>query len=252
MSGLTKEEGGRTFLGIFDGNFEVRYKTPQEGCKNRVNKNNKTIYFQDFNALTGTLRGLTMKEAELVAGIKTMFYVITMQDSEGKMYQLDLQESSSSTFYLLGKLAQVDVTKPFKIKVWATVDNDKKKTNFAVYQGSSDSVKALWTKDNPNGCPEMVKVKFKGNDVWDDTERNAFVREFMHTNVASKIEAPVEATTSAPDGPQDDTEEPGADAPDWLKGGAGAQQQAPPPTAKDEKPTGKGAPTPKTNPFAKK
>lgn len=266
MEGLAMEEGGRVFLGIFDGLFEHKYKTPQPGCKQRINKNGKTIYYTPYNSLTGTLRGLTMKEAELVPGVKTMFWAVTMQTADGKFLQIDLQESSSSTFYFLSRLVCADVTKPMKLKVFAEVKDDKKKTILLIYQGSDKPIAGLWTKDHPGDCPDMVKTMFRGKEVWDDTDRNAYVREYVYNTVASKIVAPVEAAESAPDGPQDDPDEgAGAEVPDWLTKAQTAPQQAPPPTAKDEKgfkaapvqaPAPRKnpaqAPAPKENPFLKK
>ena len=234
VEGLGKRESNKTFLGVFDGNFELRFKTPRPGCKTRVNKNNKTIYYEDFGSVEGTLCGLTMKESEIVPGQKQMFYIIALRNKTGHVIQFDLQESSSSTFSLLGKIARIDPKLPIKINVWADVKNDKKTTNWALYQ-NNESIKSLWTKDNPNGCPDLKKVVFRGKEQWDDVERNDYVREFLATNIVPKIETPVAINDQheGPDGPLDDPdEEPGAEAPDWLKEG----ETAPPITAADENP----------------
>lgn len=242
MEGLGKRESNKTFLGVFDGNFELRYKTAQPGCKTRVNKNGKTIFFEDFASVEGTLCGLSMKESEIIPGQKMMFYIIALRNKSGHVIQFDLQESSSSTFSLLGKIARIDPALPIKINVWADVKNEKKTTNWALYQNNA-SVKSLWTKENPNGCPDLKKVNFRGKDQWDDVERNEYVREFLATNIVAKIQAPVslEHNTEGPDGPQDDTDETqGSEAPDWLK-----KDEAPPITAADEKPH-KANPAPAT------
>ncbi len=233
MSGLSMEVGGRTYLNTFDGFFELRKKEPEPGTIQRITKNGKTINVLRFNNLEGTVRGLEIKESE-IAGVKMKFYVIIVEDDDKKIYQLDLAVNSSSTSLFLSRLMQADITKPLRIKIFATVENDKKKTQILVYQGSDKPFKAFWTKENPAGCPPMVEVMFKGKKEWDDTERNAYIQKEVFTKIVPKIVKPVAAagatTTEGPDGPPDDVDDSGL--PDFLKPGQGAPPPTSPPPGK--------------------
>ena len=52
--------------------------------------------------------------------------------------------------------------------------NDKTKTTIFVAQNDK-AAKWYYTRDNPNGLPQLKKIKIKGKEAWDDTE----VMEFL-------------------------------------------------------------------------
>jgi len=57
-------------------------------------------------------------------------------------------------------------------------DPSRKITGITLYQNDGNGwVKVLpyYTKENPNGLPEMVKVKIKGKESWDDTDMMDFL-----------------------------------------------------------------------------
>lgn len=226
--------GGRVYIGTFDGFFEVRQKEPGPGTIQRVTKNGKTINVLRYNQLAGILRGFEIKKAK-ISDVEMEFFVLLIQAD--KLYQIDLQVSSSSTFYFISRLVQCDIKKPMTLKIFANVENGKKKTVIVIYQeGSKDAIKGLWTKDHPNGCPNLKKVMFKGKEQWDDTDRNEYVKKFALEKIVPQIEAPIAVGAAsgvgaeAPhvsDGPKDDTELllEEVETPEWLK-----NNQPPPPT----------------------
>ena len=60
--------------------------------------------------------------------------------------------------------------------------NDKTKTTIFVAQNDK-AAKWYYTRDNPNGLPQLKRIKIKGKEAWDDTE----VMEFLEKMIVEKI-----------------------------------------------------------------
>jgi hypothetical protein len=43
---------------------------------------------------------------------------------------------------------------------------------------NGSGLKWAFTKDNPNGMPDLVKIKVKGKDTWDDSDRMEFLENY--------------------------------------------------------------------------
>lgn len=221
------------FLSTFDGFFEMKLKGPQPGSVQRVNKNNETINVMRFNTLVGKITKIEYKVTEKYGD----FWSITVVDD--RTYKLDLPVTSSSTFYFLNRLlnAELDLKAPVELKVFAEVEDDKKKTVILVKQGGK-MINGVYTKENPQDLPAMKKVMFKGKEQWDSTDRDLFMRKAIETWVCPELDGHVEPSTEGADmAPQEDTE-----MPDWAK----PEDSKPMPEA-----PAKAAPVPPTPPAEK-
>ena len=222
------------FLSTFDGFFEWKLKEPKPGSVQRINKNNETINVMRFNTLIGKITKIEYKVTDKYGD----FWSITIVDD--RTYKLDLPVSSSSTFYFLNRLIneELNLKAPVELKVFAEVDDDKKKTIILIKQGGK-MINGVYTKDNPQDLPSMEKVLFKGKEQWDSTKRDRFLREIIEKYVAPELDGHVEPATEADhasDGPTEDTE-----MPDWAK---------PEDTKPMPEPPAKEAPAPPTPPPA--
>ena len=222
--GLSMDDNGAIFLSTFDGFFERKLKGPQAGSVQRVNKNNETINVMRFNILAGKLTKVEYKSTEKYGD----FWSITIVDDQ--VYKLDLSVNSSSTFYFLNRLinAELDLKAPIELKIFAEVEDDKKKNIILIKQGGK-SINGVYTKDNPQDLPPMEEIMFKGKLQWDSTKRDQFMREIIEKYVVPELPT-VAATASEPlDGPADDA--PDEEMPDWAKGSTEAAKPATPPPA---------------------
>ena len=79
---------------------------------------------------------------------------------------------------------------------WSMADkNDasKKITGIACYQNDGNGmvkVQPAFTKDAPNGLPQMKQVKIKGAMVWDDSEMTEFLGQVAKDCFAKIASAP--------------------------------------------------------------
>ena len=54
------------------------------------------------------------------------------------------------------------------------------------------SLKHAYTKDAPNGLPQMTQVMVKGTQVWDDTDQMIFLEEMVKKDIVPKLSGPAE------------------------------------------------------------
>jgi hypothetical protein len=239
--GLSMSESNAIFLSTFDGFFEQKLKEPKPGSVQRVNKNNETINVFRFNTLVGKIAKIEYKVTEKFGD----FWSVTIVDD--RTYKLDLQVTSSSTFYFLNRLinAEINLKAPVELKVFAEVEDDKKKTVILLKQGGK-MIQGVYSKDNPQDLPPMEKVMFKGKEQWDSTRRDVFLRGIIEKYVSPELDQSIIPTSTVQpgeeahlDGPTDDK-----DLPDWAKAEATAPAPTPAPTPPQKQ---EAAPEPATS-----
>jgi len=129
----------------------------------------------------------------------------------GEEWTLQLSYSNSSAKNLLKILPNADLTKEMKVQPSQKIGDDgKKKTSLFVSQDGV-TLKHAYTKDNPNGLPQMEKVTVKGQEVWDDTKQLEFLHSMVVTTIIPKFPkretAPVAQEALAVDGSEGGTED---------------------------------------------
>jgi len=76
----------------------------------------------------------------------------------------------------------VDFTDIVTLSPKLIIDGDKKKSVLFISQ-QSKGLKHFFTKDNPNGMPDLKKIKIKGKESWDDSDRMEFLEEYVKQNI---------------------------------------------------------------------
>ncbi len=73
-------------------------------------------------------------------------------------------------------MVNIDLEKPLTLLPYYIEKKDEPGKFSSVMVVNQDGVKvpSNYTKENPNGCPPLKEVTFKGQKAWDDTERSAF------------------------------------------------------------------------------
>jgi hypothetical protein len=61
-----------------------------------------------------------------------------------------------------------------------------------------EKVEYFFTKDNPNGLPEMEKIQVKGKPTWDDTKRLIWLENYVFENITPALNAIYGTTNEAP------------------------------------------------------
>jgi hypothetical protein len=168
------------FLGIANGKIVRQFKQATDKSTTRINKMGREVHEEFYDSLTGILKDVTTKESEY-----GKFWVVKMQ-SDGVLYQIEMNYSGGYAASFLKTIPNADLNKEFTITPKLTIEGDKKKSVMFLNQGGL-GLKWFFTRDNPNGMPELAKIKVKGKDTWDDSDRMEFLENYMTTEILPKL-----------------------------------------------------------------
>lgn len=128
------------------------------------------IHERHFGNIEGMLIDIQLKERD--NGRKE--WCFWLQDGAEK-YCLQLRYSSRESKRLLSYLPNADLNHFVKIQTFKEKESDG--TALLVSQRGT-WLKSAFTKDTPNGLPQMVKgFNKEGKEVWDDTEQMKFFEQ---------------------------------------------------------------------------
>lgn len=177
--GLDNRTGGK-YITILGGKFCVRVEKGTPGAVERVNKQGKTVHEVFYDSFTGKLVNIRKRESQY--GPQWEF---DFKDG-GSVYTLQLSFSNSYATNFLKILPNVNLDKEMKVQPSQKIEDGKTKSSLFISQDGT-TLKHAFTKDNPNGLPQMVQVQVKGQLVWDDTARLAFLEEMVKRDILPKL-----------------------------------------------------------------
>lgn len=189
------ENAGTIFLSVANGKLVQQHKQATENTVERVNKVGKTVYEESYKDLTGIITKIETKENNF----GKQWQIVFTDGAERYMVQMPYSGRYSSSF--LKALPNVEAGKPVRFMPWEMQDkNDanKKVTGVTLYQDQDGNgqtkILPAYTKEDPNGLPEMKQVKIKGKLTWDDSEMMSFLEEAAKEWIAN---VPAKADTEA-------------------------------------------------------
>lgn len=170
--GLTNQSqgGSKVFLSISNGKLVRSFKEKVEGSVSRVNKAGREVHEMFYDSLEGIIKSVDTKDGEY-----GKFLVVNVE-SNGLTYQLEMNYSSGYSASFLKTLPNVKLSDRVQITPKLTIDGDKKKS--VIFLNQNGGLKWFFTKDNPNGMPDLTKVKIKGKETWDDSDRMEFLEKY--------------------------------------------------------------------------
>jgi hypothetical protein len=167
-----------TYLSVADGNLVRQHKQANERTSERLTKTGKLVFEERFKDLTAKLDGIDTRENDYGKQWQLKF-----QD-QGDFYIVSLPYSSRYASSFLKALPNLDLSKEVRFMPWAMKDkNDATKTitGITLYQ-DGEKIAPYYTKEESKGLPQMVKIKVKGKEQWDDSDMMSFL-ENMALNV---------------------------------------------------------------------
>lgn len=199
--GINKgENAGAMYLSVANGKLVLKHKEPKEGVTtSRVNKVGNTVHEEFFKDLTGRITDIRKKENSQYGDQVE----IVVKDG-GELFILQMQFSSRYSASFLKALPNVSATEDVRIMPWQMDDKNKpgkQVSGITLYQG--EKIPPAYTKEDPNGLPELEKKKVKGVFVYDDTEMMEFLWE-----EATKWLSVAKSATSEVVNQEEDSEEP--------------------------------------------
>ena len=181
--GLTNSQqgGSKVFLSISNGKLVRSFKEKTEGAVSRINKAGREVYEMFYDSLEGTITGVGTKESDYGK------FLVVQVESNGVNYQLEMNFSSGYSASFLKTLPNVNLSTRVAITPKLTIEGDKKKSVCFLNQGGQ-GLKWAFTRENPNGMPDLVKIKVKGKDTWDDSDRMEFLENYAKGLFGAKAE----------------------------------------------------------------
>lgn len=169
------------FITILNGKFCQRVPEGTPGAVQRTNKLNKVVWEKFYDSFTAKLVNIKVSDGAYGKSWNFMF-----KDS-GEIYTLQLSYSNSYATAFLKMLPNIDLTKEMKLSPSQKVEDGKTRSSLFVNQDGK-TIKHAYTKDNPNGLPDMEEVVIKGQKQWDDTKRLEFLNNMVNTKILPQLE----------------------------------------------------------------
>lgn len=185
----TREEG--KYITILGGKFCQRVPEGTPGAQTRTNKMGNIVHEKFYDNFTGKLVGIKTQD-----GSYGKSWIFSFKDG-GEIYNLQLSYSNSFATAFLKMLPNVDLSKEMKVSPSVKEVDGKDKSSLFINQDGI-AIKHAFTREHPNGMPDMEQVTVKGQQVWDDTKRIQFLYNMVSTTIIPKLEGtPVSATQTA-------------------------------------------------------
>jgi hypothetical protein len=172
-----------TFVSVINGKFCVRTNESDPKATKRVNKENNTVYEIYHDSLVGKLKNINIRES-VKYGKSWVFDFVDV--SSGDEYHLQMSYSNSLAKAFLKMLPNIDLSKEFKLSPSKKNVDGKDITSLFINQ-DGQTVKHAFTKENPNGLPQMVQITVKGLPTWDDSEQLAFLEKMVNNDILPKL-----------------------------------------------------------------
>lgn len=168
------------YYSISDGKICRQFKEKTPNSKERVNKNGRVVFEEFYDYIDGLIVDINTKESDF-----GKFWMITLADGDQQQI-LQMNYSSGYSNAFLKCLPNVDLKSKVKIIPSQKQEGDKKKTSIFITQ-HGQPVKWYFTKDNPNGLPQLQQVKVKGKLTWDDSDSMEFLEKMVNTQVKPNL-----------------------------------------------------------------
>ena len=138
--------------------------------KSRTNKNGDVVYEQLFDFIKGKIVNATLQSHdEYGDSIK-----LSISDGEN-IAELQIKFDSAYGRSFLFKLPNFDSNDEVKITPYSFVNKEGKDVTGLNIFILGKKIANYYTKEEPNGLPQLKKVKFNGKEQWDKTEQIEFL-----------------------------------------------------------------------------
>lgn len=185
--GLNQNQESVIYLSISNGKIVRQFKEKTPTSVSRINKVGKEVHEEFYDSLTGIITDIATKENEYGKS-----WVIKLKSD--KNYQIEFNYSGGYASTFLKALPNVNFSKEVTLAPKLFIDGDKKKSVMFINQ-NGQGLKHFFTKDNPNGLPELSKIKIKGKESWDDSDRMEFLENYVNNNILPLLKPQISDVT---------------------------------------------------------
>ncbi len=146
-------------------------------------KQDGTVYHElrrDF--FTGKLKRVEIKTHDEYGDFLKLRVI-----ANGKEYSIEMDFDSGYAFGFLSTVPNIALEDAFLMSPSYKEEDGKKRSRMFIQQNGS-WLKQYFTRDTPNGLPELKKIKVKGKETWDNTERLDWFKETLIPKLNKKLE----------------------------------------------------------------
>ena len=193
----TQTKGNNTYYNIVNGKISTPCEETTEGVKTRTNSEGTIKHELHYSGLVGQITNVSFKAGKYGRQLE-----VKLTDG-GANDVLNIECNSGYGSSFLNKIANVDLTKPVKIEVFAIKEGDKTKQLLTIKQagesGLIDSkIATAYTKENPNGLPQWEQIFLKdgvtpvlknAKNTYDTTAQENFYTNLIEAIVQPKLVA---------------------------------------------------------------
>lgn len=178
---MLEKNNSATYLSIGDGKITKRVKQPTKDSVTRKLKDGKEIHEEIYDGVSGIITDIKTHDHPSFGKFWNVFII----DGE-ESYILQMNYSGGYASAFLKTLPNADLTQRLRISPSMKMEGDKKKVTLFINQGGA-ALKHFFTKDAPNGLPQMKQIKVKGKIQWDDSDMMAFLENMVLKEVVPKL-----------------------------------------------------------------
>lgn len=169
------------YLTVSDGRIVRRFQSPTAESVQRTTKEGKIVYEEFYKGWKGLITDIQFKDHAEYG----RFLNVTLDDGVSPaVLQMKLDSGYATAF--LKTLPNVDLESEVILTPSMKIEGDKKKTSFFVSQHGV-ALKWYYNKENPNGLPELKKIKVKGKEVWDSSDMIEFLENMVKETILPKL-----------------------------------------------------------------
>ena len=190
---LTKKaERAVTYLEVKHYCIWQQVKEKQAGCDvvvttNPKTKENVTKFGYKFDEMTGHAVKIEKYDTEKKYATRYYGFKLHLMDG-GEQYVLDMPYKSRILSRFMRCADNFDFTKPITLTVWKGYNKERKEDETAIwFKQEGQTVKAFFTKDEPNGMPPG-----KYDDIeqkWDFAEQHRWLVKRFQEQIMPLVEA---------------------------------------------------------------
>ena len=192
--GLSRRERNETYVGFTKGVFVRRVKEASHETITRTltkgpNKGDE-VHEIHFDALAGTLVDVKKDSHEEYGKSWEFHFDAKLSEDITERFILKLGYDNGHAKSLIKKLPNTDFSKVISLENHRFTPEGKTKERVGFHMrhyGEKATIKPAYTRENPNGLPEVKVVMVKNEEVYDDGEQLLFFEKMINEEIRPKL-----------------------------------------------------------------
>lgn len=177
MGLIEKEESSIKYLHFFNGKICCRSHEGDEKAVARVNKEGRRVYERLYTGIEGVIRDIFIRESEYGKEL-----CLLLQDND-QYFQVQCSFNSKQSRIILFRLPELNFKHTVRLNAFM---GDNGYTAIAIRQDGK-VVPSHFTKEKPNGLPDLKIIRVNDEEKYDGTKRNEFLRRMIQVYIYPQL-----------------------------------------------------------------